>query len=359
MSAWLAAIPASLRIERVHLIRLVAVAVAYFAAAKGGLALAHENSSVTAVWPPTGIALAALVLWGCRLWPGVALGAFLANVWTGAPLITVLGITAGNTLEGLIAASLLVHVAQFRPSLDRTRDVLALAAAATVCAMVGATVGVASLRAGDAVSGNALLSTWRTWWLGDLGGAVLVAPFLLVFAGGVPNVRRLARFVEAAGLLVALTVVSWLVFSDQPDRTFLIFPILVWAGLRFRQRGVAAASLIVAGVAAACTAHGTGPFVQATTDQGLLLSQAFVGVSAVVSLLLAAITAERERAETALRGAAEARFRGAFEGAPTGMAVVSLDGRFEEVNGALCEITGYRREELEAADLGFSRHECR
>src|SRR4051812_17882716 len=110
-----------------YLASLVALALAYFATAKGGLALAHENSSVTAVWAPTGLALAALMLGGRRLWPGVALGAALANSWTGVPVLTVLGITAGNTLEALVGAHLLGRVAGFRPSLDRARDVVALA----------------------------------------------------------------------------------------------------------------------------------------------------------------------------------------------------------------------------------------
>jgi len=216
---------------------------------------------------------------------------------------------------------------------------------------VSATVGVASLRAGNAVSADALLSTWRTWWLGDLGGALLVAPFLLVFAGGMPSTRGRGRLLEGAGLLAALGLVSWFVFSDPAARTFLIFPVLAWAALRFRQAGVTAGSLIVAAIAAGFTAHGLGPFAQASEDQGLLMSQMFVGVTALVSLLLAAITAERQRAKAALRSAAEARFRGVFECAPTGMAVMSLEGRFEQVNGALCEISGRRRDELEGAGL--------
>ena len=174
--------------------KVLVLALAYFGAAKAGLLLAYENSSVTAVWAPTGIALAALVLWGRGLWPGVALGALLANCWTGVPVITVLGIATGNTLEALVGASLL-RVAGFRPSLERARDVLALAGlAAALSTVVSATVGVASLYAGDAISASALDSAWRTWWLGDVGGDLLVAPFLLVFASGLPaSSRRPAR----------------------------------------------------------------------------------------------------------------------------------------------------------------------
>src|SRR5437868_14366326 len=115
-----------------RLLAALAVAAAYYGAAKFGLALAYENSSVTAVWPPTGIALAALLLGGYRLWPGVALGAFLANAWTDVPLLTALGITAGNTVEALAGTYLLRRVADFRPELERVRDVVALAGLAAV-----------------------------------------------------------------------------------------------------------------------------------------------------------------------------------------------------------------------------------
>jgi diguanylate cyclase (GGDEF)-like protein/PAS domain S-box-containing protein len=280
--------------------KVLALALAYFVAAKGGLALAYENSSVTAVWPPTGIALAALVLWGRRLWPGVALGALLANSWTGVPPITVLGITVGNTLEALVGATLLVSVGGFRPSLERSRDVLALAAAAVLSTPVSATVGVASLYVGDAVLGEALLSTWRTWWLGDLGGDLIVAPFLMVFAAGLGISRQPRRLVEAAAMVVALVGVGSFIFTQTETRTFLVFPLLVWAALRFGQRGAVAASLILAGIAVGFTANGMGPFVEGNPDGSLLTSQSFVGVWAMVSLLLAAITTERARAHEGL-----------------------------------------------------------
>jgi diguanylate cyclase (GGDEF)-like protein/PAS domain S-box-containing protein len=280
--------------------KVLALALAYFVAAKGGLALAYENSSVTAVWPPTGIALAALVLWGRRLWPGVALGALLANSWTGVPPITVLGITTGNTLEALVGATLLVRIVDVRPSLERARDVLALAAAAVLSTTVSATVGVASLYAGDAVSADALATTWRTWWLGDLGGDLIVAPFLMVFAAGLGISRQPRRLVEAAAMVVALVGVGSFIFTQTETRTFLVFPLLVWAALRFGQRGAVATSLILAGIAVGFTANGMGPFVEGNPDASLLTSQSFVGVWAIVSLLLAAFTTERARAHEGL-----------------------------------------------------------
>src|SRR5205085_1750919 len=164
-----------------RVVAILALAAVYYAAAKFGLELAYGNRSVTAVWPPTGIALAALLLGGYRLWPGIALGAFLANEWTGVPLGTVLGITLGNTLEALAGAYLLRRIAGFRIQLDRVRDVLALAVlAAVLSTLVSATIGVTSLWLGTDLPAHRIATTWRVWWLGDLGGDLIVAPFVLV-----------------------------------------------------------------------------------------------------------------------------------------------------------------------------------
>ena len=166
-----------------YLLRIALLAGVYYGAAKLGLTLAFANRSVAARWPPTGIALAALVLWGYRYWPGVAIGALLANGWTGVPATeVVLGITLGNTLEALTGAYLLRRVGRFRSSLRRVRDVFGLVVlGAIVSTLVSATIGVASLRLGNAVSSDALGSTFRVWWLGDMAGEnLLVAPFVLL-----------------------------------------------------------------------------------------------------------------------------------------------------------------------------------
>src|SRR5919198_4750480 len=144
------------------------LAAAYYGAAKLGLSFAFETPSVTAIWPPTGLALAALVLGGYRLWPGVAIGAFLANSWTGIPPLATIGISCGNTLEALAGAYLLLRVASFKPTLERVRDVLALVIlAAAVSTAIAATIGVATLVVTDEVEPGSFASVWRVWWLGD------------------------------------------------------------------------------------------------------------------------------------------------------------------------------------------------
>jgi integral membrane sensor domain MASE1 len=281
-----------------YLAKIGLIAGAYYGSAKIGLNLAFATSSVTAIWPPTGIALAALVIWGRSVWPGVALGAFLANAWTGVPFITVLGITCGNTLEAVVGAYLLRRVGDFRPSLERVRDVLALVVlAGMISTAIAATVGVGSLIIGDQVSLDDFGSVWRVWWLGDMGGDLLVAPVLMVAAARWPFRGLPGHAIEAMALAASVVALSVFVFHEDTNLAYLTFPLLVWATLRFRQVGATAAVLVVTGIAVYYTAHGHGPFVRSNPDDSLLLAQTFFGVAGLTVLLLAAVITERGRAE--------------------------------------------------------------
>jgi integral membrane sensor domain MASE1 len=282
----------------IYLAKIGLIAGSYYGSAKLGLDLAFATSSVTAIWPPTGIALAALVIWGRSVWPGVALGALLANLWTGIPLISVLGITTGNTLEAVVGAYLLSWVADFRPSLERLRDVLALVfLAGIVSTAIAATVGVMSLIIGDEVSFADFGSVWRVWWLGDMGGDLLVAPVLMVFAArwsfrGLPG-----NAIEAVALAASIVGLSVFVFHQETNFAYLTFPLLVWATLRFWQPGATVSVLVVTGIAVYFTAHGEGPFVRSDPDESLLLAQTFYGVAALTMMSLAAVLTERAHAE--------------------------------------------------------------
>ena len=287
-------------------VQLVVVAAVYVVSGKLGLDLAFSTRSVTAIWPPTGIALAALVLGGYRLWPAVALGALLTNINTGVPAVTVLGITVGNTLEALVGAYLLRRIAGFRPGLERVRDVLALVAlGAVISTMVSASVGVTSLLIGSAIASAHVLSVWRTWWLGDMGGDLIVAPALLIAVAYRPFTRLPGRAIEAVALTLAVAGVSVLVFSQSTNLAYVVFPLLSWAALRFWQPGAAAGGLLVAAIAVSFTANGKGPFAMSGPDERLLLAQTFVGVASISALVLAAVTRERQRAEQAEREISE------------------------------------------------------
>jgi integral membrane sensor domain MASE1/anti-sigma regulatory factor (Ser/Thr protein kinase) len=272
------------------------LALVYFASAKLGLELAFASPSVTAIWPPTGIALAALVLGGRGLWPGVLLGAFLANVTTDVPVYTAAGIAVGNTLEAVVGASLLDRVG-FRPSLLRLRDIFALVVlAAVVSTAVSATIGVASLSVGDSLSQGAL-STWRIWWLGDMGGDLLVAAAIFVLVTHWPYRDLPGSAAEGLALIVALVGIELAVFSHDVPAVYLAFPIIVWAALRFLQPGASVAALAFAIIAVSFTANESGPFFRRSQDDGLLLAQSFSAIVGLTGLILAAVTSQRRRAE--------------------------------------------------------------
>jgi integral membrane sensor domain MASE1/anti-sigma regulatory factor (Ser/Thr protein kinase) len=272
------------------------LALAYFATAKLGLELAFATASVTAIWPPTGIALAALVLWGRGLWPGVLLGAFLANITTDVPVYTAGGIAVGNTLEALLGAWLLDRVG-FRPTMLRLRDIFALVVlGAVLSTIVSATIGVASLSIGDSLS-EGTLSTWRIWWLGDMGGDLLVASLIFVLVTHWPYRDLPGSIAEAVALTVALVGVELVVFSNDVRAAYLAFPIVVWAALRFLQPGATVAAFLLAVIAVTFTVNDSGPFIRPSEDDSLLLAQSFSAVVGLTGLILATVSFQRMRAE--------------------------------------------------------------
>jgi integral membrane sensor domain MASE1 len=259
----------------------------------------------------------------------VALGALLANLWTGVPLITVLGITCGNTLEAVVGAYLLSRVVDFRPSLERVRDVLALVVlAGVISTAIAATVGVISLIVGDQVSFDDFGSVWRVWWLGDMGGDLLVAPVLLVAAARWPFRGLPGHAIEALALGASLVALSFFVFHQETNLAYLTFPLLVWAALRFWQPGATAAVLVVTGIAVYYTAHGDGPFVRSNPDDSLLLAQTFYGVAGLTMLSLAAVITERARAEQTVAYIAAALQEGLLPSSLPEIPGVDLAARF-------------------------------
>ena len=237
-------------VRRIDAAWMGGVAIAYFLAAKLGLALATVGVTVTLVWPPSGVAVAALLVGGRRLWPGVAIGALLANATTDAPIAVAFFTAVGNPLEAVVAASLLRRVRDFDPSLERVRDVTALTLfAAVIAPVVAATVGVAGLLFAGVVPLSGVPGAWFTWWAGDAMGILLVAPLLLAWF--TRPVRRVpgARVLEAAALIAITVVASFLVFGGLLPRrvtdplVYVAFPLLIWAAFSFEQRGAATGSV--------------------------------------------------------------------------------------------------------------------
>jgi signal transduction histidine kinase/integral membrane sensor domain MASE1/CheY-like chemotaxis protein len=319
-----------------HALLLIAVAALYFGAAKAGLALASLAPQVTLVWPATGLALAAVLLFGLRVWPAIALGAFLANVTTEAPPLVAAGIAAGNTLEAVTGGWLLER-AGFRPRLGRLEDALALVVCgALVSTLVSATIGVTSLCAGGLQPWSQFEALWSTWWLGDAGGDLVVAPLLLCWAGR-PWRRWGARdAAELAALSLATCATGWIAFgpplgalAEESPLDYLAFPLVVLAALR---HGPPAATLVVATTAAFAlvgTLLGSGPFARPSSTESLVLLQIYTSVLALTGLALGAVTFERRRFDRE-RGAVHATT--SLMAGPTPLAYVG-----GEVLRAVCE----------------------
>ncbi|MFL5863347.1 MAG: MASE1 domain-containing protein, partial [Solirubrobacteraceae bacterium] len=274
------------------------VAALYWIAAKGGLQLAYLHGSVAALWPPVGVGMAMLILYGVSLWPGIVLGD-LAVADFSQPAGTVLGQTIGNTLEVLIAAVLFYRLAAGRTQFGRVSDVAALVVAAAAGTAVSAVFGAASLELGGVISTAEIGTVSRTWFLGDLSGALVFAPLLLCWVGIRVDTIALRQVLE--GVVIATLIVVLALLPSQRDVPYIVFPVLIWAALRGGPRGAAGAVALVTTLTVYNTAHHAGPFVRATITQSLLATQLFVAAAAVTSLVLGAVIEERHAALQALR----------------------------------------------------------
>ncbi|MCX5149110.1 MASE1 domain-containing protein [Streptomyces sp. NBC_00320] len=278
-------------------LRILALAAVYYGAARVGLLQQLVRDQVTPLWPPTGVALAGLLVMGLRVWPGIALGAFLANVFLGPSLVSVLAITAGNTLAP-VCACLMLRRAGFRNELDRLRDVLALVFLGALAGMlISSTIGSGVLVLSGALDAGDFWPTWSVWWTGDAMGVLVVTPFLLVLRKAHwPSRAGPGRWVEAVALALG-TVVATLLATRTRDASllFLVSPFLIWAAFRFRLAGAAPCALAVVTLAILAADGNRGPFVGEDVFASMVTLQAFNGTTALTALLLAAVITERDR----------------------------------------------------------------
>jgi PAS domain S-box-containing protein len=332
----------------------------YALAGKLGLALAFVNASATAVWPPTGIALAAILVLGPRVWPGILLGAFFVNETTSGSLWMSLAIAAGNTCEAVIAGHLVNRFVGWRSLLHRGRGlVVFVMVAALASTAISTTVGVTSLSWAGFAAWSEYGRIWLTWWLGDAVGAIVVAPVLLLWATqGRPNWSR-AQMVELSLVVVVLVGVGWAVFvaTDYPIG-FLTLPVVIWAGFRFGQREAATVTCVLSVLATWATVHGHGSFAATQSPNAALLAlQLYMAVTSVVGLAVGGAVAGRQQAEAAIRrshadleSAVDARtrelqtaveqLRTIIDAEPACVKLVSSEGLLLDMNPAGLEMIG-------------------
>ena len=280
----------------------------YVAAGRFGLSLALINKSTSAVWPPTGIAIAALLLLGTYTWPAIAVGSFLVYLMASGVALSSAAIAAGNTMEGMTAAWLTRRFAHGRWAFDRPADIVRFALLAAVGATtIAATVGTAALIMAGLAPSQDVRPIWLTWWLGDTASALLLPPLVLLWRRRSRAKWNVSTTVEAAVLVASLLIVSLLVFGGPPVAAggysfeFLIVPFLLWSAFRFGARETALSAAIVSVIAIEGTLRGRGPFAHVRPNESLLLLQAFVGVTTTVMLAVAAEVSRRRAAEAESR----------------------------------------------------------
>ena len=286
---------------------VVALAAAYYGAAKVGQTLRY-TASVSAIWPPAGLGIAALYLWGLRWWPGVLLGELLVNahllVDDSIPLGSLLGQQTGNMAEVIVGAFLLSRLVGANAAMDRVEQLGPMLFALGAATAISATVGTVSMLAGGVVDASDATTFWRTWWLGDTSGGLVVLPLMLAWAQHPVAAWRRVSTWEGAAVIAGVLALSFAVFStDEPVR-YAVFPALIWAAFRLGPPGATLSIAITAGVAIGVTAHENGLFSEQPIDHRTLITQLYIWVAALTTLFLSAMVCERERS---VRELAEAR----------------------------------------------------
>ena len=333
-------------------LQILATIVLYFIAALLSFPFGGQHHLTSVAWPPSGVSLAALILFGPEVWPGVMLGALLTNWWLGMPVIVIFGISFGNTVAALLGWYLLDRIG-FKRSLERQRDAVAfILLGALLTSFVGASFGSASLWLSHFIPPDGYLDAWSNWWLGSIIGVLVVCPFLLTTIDPLPSAFPRRRSLEVAAMMVLVLAASIYIFSQtEPTfttpkpRSFFIFPVLMVVAIRLGQRWLTASLLMIAGIVTWTTSHGYGRFWTGDVDSSLIEAQIVLAVLAVSKLVLAATVAERidERKKLELSNAQrQAILNSAIDG------IITIDhlGRILEFNVAAEKTFGFPRSDV-------------
>jgi signal transduction histidine kinase len=296
----------SLRVR--YVVGVLALAVAYYGSAKLGQSLRY-TASVAAIWPPAGVGVAALYLWGLRWWPGVLIAEIVLNAELAMgsdplPLGSLLGQQAGNMAEIFVGAMLLRRLVGSGAALDRVEQVGGMFVAIAVATAISATIGTTSMLAGGVIDVPEAPTFWRTWSLGDLAGALVVTSLLLAWVRSPTAALRRIQTAEGALLIATVAALGAVAVSTAEPVTYVVFPALIWAAFRFGPPGATIAIAIATGVAIGVTAHDVGPFSKQPIDHRTFSTQIYVVVTALTTLFMSAVVGERQRSAAEL---AEAR----------------------------------------------------
>lgn len=277
----------------VFLFRLAVLFAAYFFAAKLGLGFSYSAQQISLIWPPAGIALAAVLLWGFSVWPGIFLGALLVNFLTSGLFLSSLGMAVGNTIAALLGAFLLRKIKGFEPAFHKVSDYLwFILAGAAGPTLISALVGVGSLafsNASSVVSSGDFFSLFFLWWIGDMTGVLVFAPVFLIW----PHVQDItkddSRLLEGLALFLFCLLAGFFVFNPATHYFIVtLVPLTLWATVRFYQPGVMFMTLFLLLVSVFGTTGGFGLFAHiGSPEKNLLFAQLFLSIISAGSMLVA------------------------------------------------------------------------
>lgn len=338
-----------------YLLKIAVLAGVYYLAALFGQSLSYSGNNVSLIWPPAGISVAVLLIFGLDLWPGVAIGAFASTVTTQPSPLIALGMTTGNTLEAL-SAVLLLRMFNFKRSIETVRDVLIfIVFAALVSTIFAATFGTLSLVLGNVGTWDNFRFIWQNWWVGDFLGDMIIAPLILVWSRPFKFKFTLLNIVE--GLLLTLAVLLTSIglftgtfptisFSLQNQFKYLIFPLLIWGSYKFRQRGSTLLVFLVTAVALWGIVTGGGPFVtHVEAEQNLLSLAVFSAVISFTFMIFSVIIEERNAAETKVVDS-ERRFKSLIENSSDVIVLIGSNGIINYTSPSTYKVLQYKPEEL-------------
>jgi len=320
------------------------VAIAYFLTGKLGLRLALVHPSASAIWAPSGISLAACILFGYWIWPAIFAGAFLVNTTTYGSAATSIAIAIGNTVEALVGAYLVRRFACGRDAFNDTADTFRFVLlAAALSTTVSATIGVTSLCIGGYALWSKCVWIWLTWWIGDATGDLIVAPLLILWARTPRTDWNRQKILEAVLLTATLLLTIGVVFGrllpfwgPQYPNAFLCIPVLLWTAFRFGPRDTATILFVLSVTAIAGTLSNLGPFSQGGRNEALLLVQAFVAVAGTSHLVVAIEVAERRRLDKT-----RARLGAVVESSDDAITAITPEGRITDWNAGAERLYGY------------------
>jgi PAS domain S-box-containing protein len=325
----------------------VCIFLIYIVAGKLGLSFASLNPSATAIWPPTGIALAVLLIFGYRVIPAILLGAFVVNITTSGTIITSLGIALGNTLEGVLGMYLVKKYSDGINTFENVSSIFKFVFfAAILSTSISADIGVITLILGHLAIWKNFIAIWTTWWLGDMGGNLIIAPIILIWC---VSERIYINFKSLVHILLSffvLLLTTWIIFSGIFPYVYLSIPIAIWIAFWFGRKGATLTTLIVAIIAIFYTLHGYGPFTQNTSiNQSLILLQLFISILSVTSLIFAALVHALRKREKTLEYH-DARFKALIEKSFDAVLLVDATSKILYASPSVNRVLQYEPEEL-------------